>query len=247
MSSLRVLAFSSSRVKDFGYLETAAPVIKNFLGDRPLTIAFIPFADADNNYENYVTKVSEAFAEPHYQFQVVKPEGAANVMEQANVIEQADVIMVGGGNTFKLLHDLYDQDLVDIIRKRVHAGTLYIGWSAGSNIAGLSIGTTNDMPVIEPKSFKALGFFPFQINPHYINVQHEGHNGETRDERLFEYLKVNPKATIVGLPEGAALRLEGKTLQLVGEVPAVLFRNRPDQRDERRTVINVGADLSWLL
>ena len=153
--------------------------------------------------------------------------------------------MVGGGNTFKLLHHLYEYELIELIRNKVNAGIPFIGWSAGANIAGATIGTTNDMPVIEPKSFKALGFFPFQINPHYLNVQPEGHNGETRDERLTEYLKVNPKATIIGLPEGTALHLEGNALKLVGQVPAVVFRLASNQTDPVRTIINTGSDLSF--
>jgi dipeptidase E len=240
MSATQVLAFSSSRVKDSAYLEMAVPVIKNFLGDRPLRIAFIPFADADSNYDDYLAKARKGLANLPHQIDVVKPES------ERRLIEQAGVIMVGGGNTFKLLHDLYQLELIELIRQRVNGGIPYIGWSAGSNIAGLTIGTTNDMPIIEPKSFKALGFFPFQINPHYINVKPEGHNGETRDERLLEYLKVNPKASIIGLPEGTALQLEGKTLQLVGQVPAVLFQGGPNS-EAVRSVTEIGADLSWLL
>ena len=241
MSIIRVLAFSSSRVKDSAYLELAVPVIKNFLIDKPLHIAFIPFADADNNYHYYLAKVREGLSELPYKIDVVKPEAARDV------IEEADVIMVGGGNTFKLLHHLYEYQLMDFIRQQVNAGKPYIGWSAGSNIAALTIGTTNDMPIIEPKSFKALGFFPFQINPHYINVKPEGYNGETRDERLSEYLKINPKASIVGLPEGTALQLEGNSLKLAGQVHAVLFRLDVNNSGILRTTIEIGADLSGLL
>jgi len=241
MSVLRVLVLSSSRVGNSAYLETAAPVIKNFLGETPVNIAFIPFAAADNNYESYLTKTKEGLAGLPYNIAVVKPENARSV------IEQADVIMVGGGNTFKLLHDLYLLELTDLIREKIHAGTSYIGWSAGANIAGLTIGTTNDMPVLEPKSFKALGFFPFQINPHYINVKPEGHNGETRDERLSEYLKVNPQVSIVGLPEGTALHLEGKILTVAGQVPAVVFHLAVNKTDVIKETIAIDSDLSHLL
>lgn len=237
----RVLALSSSRVKNAAYLEMAAPVIQNFLGNGVLNIAFIPFADADNNYDEYLDKVKAGLSELPYTIDVVKPESAKSV------IERADVIMVGGGNTFKLLHHLYEYELFDFIRQQVLAGKPYIGWSAGSNIAGQTIGTTNDMPIIEPKTFKALHFFPFQINPHYLNVKPEGHNGETRDERLMEFLKLNPKASIIGLPEGTSLQLEGPSLKLLGEVPAVLFQVNNNNSTTIRTTINVGADLSWLL
>jgi dipeptidase E len=237
----RVLAFSSSKVNNTAYLENAVPVIKDFLGDKPLHIAFIPFADADNNYDGYLAKVRKGLEELPYSFEVVKHEGAGSV------IEQADAILVGGGNTFKLLHHLYHYQLADLIRDQINAGKPYVGWSAGSNIAGLSIGTTNDMPIIEPRSFKAFGFFPFQINSHYINLKTEGHNGETRDERLYEYLKVNQKASIVGLPEGAALQLEGGILKLMGQVPAVLFQLDPANFNLLRTTISIGQDLSRLL
>ncbi len=241
MSSPRVLALSSSRSGKSTYLETAIPVIKKFLVDQPLRIAFIPFADADGSYDAYLAKVVQGLKILPYNFDVVKREGANTV------IEQADVIMVGGGNTFKLLHHLYEYELIGAISNHVKAGKPYVGWSAGSNIAGLSIGTTNDMPIIEPKSFKALGFFPFQINPHYINFRQDGHNGETRDERLHEYLKVNREATIVGLPEGSALQLEEGVLKLAGQAPAILFRLDKLDSNLLRTTINIGEDLSWLL
>ncbi len=238
MAGRRVLALSSSRVKNSGYLEEAVPLLKNFLGNLPLTIAFIPFADAANQYDNYHAKVANALSNLPYTIRVAKSENARSV------IEQADVIMVGGGNTFKLLHDLYQHELMNTISQHVHKGLPYVGWSAGSNIAGLSIGTTNDMPIIQPQSFKALEFFPFQINPHYVNVKPEGYNGETRDERLAEYLMVNPQASIVGLPEGAALQLEGPSLKLAGQVPAVLFKSEASSSNPRRISISPGTDLA---
>jgi dipeptidase E len=241
MSTLRVLAFSSSRVENTGYLEAAAPEIKAFLGDHHLRIALVPFAAADDNYNGYLERTRNAFAGLPYELSVATPVSARQV------IGQAQVIMVGGGNTFKLLHDLYQLELIELIKHKVNMGTPYIGWSAGSNITGLTIGTTNDMPIIEPKSFKALRFFPFQINPHYINVKADGHNGETRDERLNEFLKVNPGISIVGLPEGAALHLEGKTLKLAGKEQAVLFQTKTKETEVLRSIIEPHSDLSFLL
>jgi len=241
MISPRVLALSSSRVGDSGYLEVASPYIKTFLGDAPLHIAFIPFAAADNRYDDYLSRTAAALKDLPYKLSVVKPENAASL------VEEADAIMVGGGNTFKLLHDLYDLNLVELIQQKVTTGTPYVGWSAGANITGLTISTTNDMPIVEPKSFKAFGFFPFQINPHYLNVKPEGHNGETRDERLAEFLKVRPSVKIVGLPEGSSLHLEGKGLQLKGQVSAVLFTSGRNDSGYVKTAIEVDADLSYLL
>lgn len=240
MSSLRVLAFSSSRVGKSDYLQSAAVEINTFLGDTTLNIAFVPFAAANKKYEDYVNMVKGGLKDLPYNLDVVLPQNAKAT------IEQGDVIMVGGGNTFKLLHDIYDLDLFSIIQQKVQAGTPYIGWSAGSNITGLTISTTNDMPIIEPKSFKAFGFFPFQINPHYINLTQEGHNGETRDQRLTEFLEVNPGVPVVGLPEGTALHLEGSALQLRGQQTAVLFEHTQNGEFEKKS-IELLQDLSFLL
>lgn len=241
MSLNRILAFSSSRVGNGGYLETAAPVIKTFLGDKVLNIAFIPFASVGNNYDEYTLMVKKGLEGLPFLIDTVMP---ANAKE---VIEKADVILTGGGNTFKLLHDIYEFKLLDIIRDKVNNGAPYIGWSAGSNITGSTIGTTNDMPVIEPKSFNALGLFPFQINPHYTNAKPEGHNGETRDQRLEEFIKLHPGLPVVGLPEGTALMLENGVLHFIGKLPGTLFSTDADQGETVRKEINENDDLTFLL
>ena len=241
MSLNRILAFSSSRVGNSGYLETAAPVIKDFLGDKDLNIAFIPFALVGNDYDEYALMVKKGLEGLPFSIDTVK------FVNAKEVIEKADVIMVGGGNTFKLLHDIYEFKLLDIIRDKVNKGAPYIGWSAGSNILGPTIGTTNDMPVIEPKSFNALGLFPFQINPHYTNAKPEGHNGETRDQRLEEFIKLNPGLPIVCLPEGTALKLENGALQFIGQLPGILFYAEVNQDETIRKEISANDDLSFLL
>ncbi len=240
MSAYKVLAFSSSRVGTSGYLAANAPVINDFLGGERFTIAFIPFADASNEYEAYAQKVRAGLNSLGAEIVTVEDNASGKT------ISTADAIMIGGGNTFKLLHHLYQYDLMELIKAKVKAGTPYIGWSAGANITGLTIGTTNDMPIIEPESFSALAFLPFQLNPHYLNVPVVGHNGETRDERLLEYLAVNPSASIIGLPEGSYLKRVGDRLQYFGDLAGMVFRAAQTGQPVRTPVTN-GEDLSWLL
>ncbi|MCW3093348.1 MAG: pepE [Ferruginibacter sp.] len=241
MSLNRILAFSSSRVGNSGYLQTAVPVIKDFLGDKILNIAFIPFATVGNDYDEYGAMVKNGLQDLPHRIDTVT---AINAKE---LLENADVILVGGGNTFKLLHDIYEYKLLDVIRDKVNSGAPYIGWSAGSNITGPTIGTTNDMPVIEPKSFNALGLFPFQINPHYTNVKPEGHNGETRDQRLEEFIRMNPGLSVVGLPEGTALRFDNGLLSFIGLKPGALFYLGASADEIIKEEISVNKDLSFLL
>lgn len=241
MSSNRILILSSSKTGNSSFLETAQPVIGKFLNKTVFNIAFVPFASADNNDEDYTSKVKEALKDLPHNIRTVLPGNARSV------IETSDAIMVGGGNTFKLLHDIYQLNLLDVIRDKVNSGAPYIGWSAGANITGPTIGTTNDMPIIEPKSFNALGLFPFQINPHYINQKAEGFNGETRDQRLEEFIKMNPGIPVVGLPEGTALLMENNVLQFLGNTPGVLFQQEKNETSFFRKEIIADADLTYLL
>ena len=234
----RILAFSSSREGNKEYLQTAVAPIHHFLGDAPLQIAFIPFASVNINYEAYTDKVRQALKELPYNIQTVSNTNAIAV------IEKADVIMVGGGNTFKLLHDLYAVQIMELIKEKVNKGIPYIGWSAGSNIAGATICTSNDMPIINPGSFDALSFFPFQINPHYYNQTLDGFNGETRNERLAEFLQLNPSVPIVALPEGTALQIDDK-LKLTGNTNAWLFRW--ENNVVLQLPITTDDDLSYLV
>lgn len=240
MSNKRVLAFSSSRVGSSAYLENCAPEIHRFLGDKKLNVAFVPFAGI-KDYDDYGNMVKTGLSSLPYTINTVKPETAV-----ADIV-QADVIIVGGGNTFHLLHQLYHLMLIDVIRDKVSNGTPYIGWSAGSNITGATICTTNDMPIIQPKSFNALALLPFQINPHYLNQKLEGHNGETRDERLTEFMLIKPGVPVVGLPEGTALRLQDNALEFIGITEGVLFRNNDVGTRPAKEEIKRGQDLSFLL
>ena len=239
MAQTRILAFSSSRVGNGGYLESAAPVIREFLGNGPSKVAFVGFAGVDLSYESYAAKVQDAL--PFVQVFTVEPDNAAAT------IGACDAIMVGGGNTFKLLAELYSSGAIQLIREKVLAGTPYIGWSAGSNITGLTICTTNDMPIVQPESFRALGFFPFQINPHYINIQMEGHNGETRDQRLTEFMLVNPGVEIVCLPEGTVLQYENDVLMFNGIAGGVLFTRDAMDGHVQKLPLPADTDISRLM
>lgn len=230
----QVLALSSSRVGDGAYLENAVPVIKKFLGNARKNIAFVPFASVDS-YDDFADKIRTGLSALPYEINLVLPGNAKTV------IENADAIMVGGGNTFKLLHDLYAFELVDIIRQKVQSGTPYIGWSAGSNLTGPTICTTNDMPILEPGSFTSFGFFSFQINPHYYNIVIEGFHGETRDQRLEEFLKANPGKKIMALPEGTWLQLQNQKIMFDGIAQGVLMSREEGQTIHR--IIQPGTML----
>lgn len=235
----RILAFSSSREGSKEYLQTAAAPIHHFLGDAPMNIVFIPFASVNPDYEAYTDKVRLALEGLPYTIHTV------DITNAQTVIEKADVIMVGGGNTFKLLHDLYFLQVMDLIKEKVNTGTPYIGWSAGANIAGATICTSNDMPIINPGNFKALALFPFQINPHYYNQTVAGFNGETRNQRLEEFLQLNPSVPIVALPEGTALFQDENKLKLTGSTNAWLFRC--ENNVTMQLELTVNDDLSYLL
>ena len=136
----------------------------------------------------------------------------------------AEAVVVGGGNTFALIRAMQQQGLVQAIRERAFDGMPYIGWSAGSNVACPTICTTNDMPIVEPASFIAAGLVKFQINPHYTDALPDGHAGETREQRILEYIAANPETYVAGLREGCMLRVEGDRLSLIGNRPMRIFR-----------------------
>jgi dipeptidase E len=236
---MKVLALSSSRAGKSGFLEKAVPYIKSFLGTHPLQIAFVPFATVQRDYDTYGEMVANALKELDHNITLVNEENGSEVLSNANVV------MIGGGNTFKLLHDLYHFNLFNLINDKIRSGIPYIGWSAGANLAGKTICTTNDMPIIQPASFEAFGFFPFQINPHYVNQVQEGFHGETRDQRIAEYLHLNKDKLVVGLPEGSALQLINGELRFKGEQAGSLFSF--SNGEATRTEIPPNADLQALI
>lgn len=228
---IKLLLLSSSKVANGAYLQEAKPLLKKLLGHQKQTIAFIPFADVSKNYNAYTNKLREAFIDLPYRIQTVVPQTAKETLKNASAI------MVGGGNTFQLLQQLQQSKLLPVIKKAVLGGKPYIGWSAGANIAGPSIKTTNDMPVIAPLSFNALHFIPFQINPHYNNSLPPGHNGETRDMRLTEFLVLHRQKKIIGLPEGTALYIESGKIKLCGNTAAFLFTLNAENQLQKTTLM----------
>ena len=212
----RLLLISNSTLFGRGFLDHAEAEVREFLGGAG-RVLFVPFALHDQ--EDYAAKVTERLALMDYD---VKSIHAATDKHQA--VRQADAIFIGGGNTFRLLKSLYDFELLDLIRNRVDEGMLYMGSSAGSNVAGPTIRTTNDMPIVEPPSLDALGLVSFQINPHYLDPDPGSkHMGETREERILQFLEEN-ETPVVGLREGAMLRVENGVATLKGSTGARIFR-----------------------
>ena len=231
--NVNLLMLSSSRKGQEDYLEHACPMILEHLGDCK-ELLFIPFAGVTLDWDQYTDKIREALPE-------LTITGIHQTDEPIAAVNQAKAIAVGGGNTFNLLYQLYQQQLLDPIRSRVNSGIPYVGWSAGSNICGNSIRTTNDMPIIQPPSFDALQLVPFQLNPHYTDYQPPGHNGETRAQRLEEFCTLNPAMPVLAIREGTALVRKDNALSLKGELEGLVFKGT-EQR-----VIQPGQDLSEYL
>jgi dipeptidase E len=206
--------------------EFAHRVLSEFLGSSVKRVLFVPFATVIYSQDEYLATVRKHFGKLGYEV-----ESLHNATDAADAVRHADAIAVGGGNTFHLLRALYRAGVMELIRERVLNGMPYVGWSAGSNIACPTIRTTNDMPIVEPPTLKALDLVPFQINPHYTDAHIEGHMGETRDERLVEFVYANPGIRVIGIREGTMLRIEGDQITLIGGKPARLFVNGEEPRD----------------
>ena len=216
MNDKRLLLISNSTLHGSGYLDHAESEIRSFLGDAK-RVLFVPYALFDR--DKYATNAQQRFQKMGYELTSVHT--AENAVTAVN---ETDAVFIGGGNTFRLLKALYEFDLIEAIRKRVSNGMLYIGSSAGSNVAAPTIKTTNDMPIVQPPSFNALGLVSFQINPHYLDPDpNSKHMGETREERIVQFLEEND-TPVVGLREGAMLCIENGETILRGSTGARIFR-----------------------
>jgi len=216
---MRLLLISNSTMPGEPYLAYPMPEIAKFLGNQSLNTLFIPFAAVTFSFDTYETKVKERFAELNHPLASIH-----HTKDYAKAVEEAEAIVIGGGNTWQLVRMMNDSGLFPLIRERVMAGVPFIGWSAGSNVACPTLRTTNDMPIIDPKGFDCLNLVPFQINPHYLDKNPEGHGGETREQRIEEFLVINPETYVAGLREGTMLRMEAGDLQLIGERSVRIFK-----------------------
>ncbi|HEX8298893.1 MAG TPA: dipeptidase PepE [Rubricoccaceae bacterium] len=214
---MSLLLLSNSTGPDGAFLTHTTPWIREALGPAR-RIAFVPYASVTASYKATAARVAGALAGLGLEVESVH-----TAVDPAVAVAEADAVLVCGGNTFALLRAMQAAGLIEAIRARVAAGAPYVGWSAGANVASPTIRTTNDMPVVEPAGFGALGLVPFQINPHYTDAHPPGHRGETRAQRLAEFVAVNPDVPVVGLPEGTALRTDGPRLALLGADAVPVF------------------------
>lgn len=216
----RLLLISNSTLHGSGYLDHAEAEIRDFLGDVK-RVLFVPFALYDR--DAYAATARDRFARMGYELKSLHDAG-----DPLRAVADTQAIFVGGGNTFRLLKTLYDRELLTPIRQRVANGMPYVGSSAGSNIVAPTIKTTNDMPIVQPPSFDALGLVSFQINPHYLDPDpNSKHMGETREKRLQEFLEEND-TPVLGLREGAIARCENGRITLKGSTGARIFRRGLD-------------------
>jgi dipeptidase E len=219
----RLLLISNSTSHGSGYLDHCADEIRDFLG--PINrVLFVPFALHD--LDGYAAIARERFAQMGYGLDSVH-----ETKQPKEAVQSAQALFIGGGNTFRLLYRLIEQDVAADICDRVENGTPYIGTSAGSNVACATIKTTNDMPIVEPPTFDALNFVPFNINPHYLDpAPNSTHQGETREQRITEFLEENDN-TVIGLREGAWIRVEGSKAVLGGKNGARIFARGQEPRE----------------
>lgn len=232
----KLIIASTSTLHGSSYLEYILPVLENHFKDCE-TILFIPYARPGGiTHDEYTQKVAETFAKINK-----KVVGIHEFENPTKAVEQAEGIFTGGGNTFLLVTQLYQNNVMDVLRKVIENGTPYLGSSAGSNITGISMQTTNDMPIIYPPSFKTLGVIPFNLNPHYLDADLQSkHMGETRETRIKEFHAFN-NIPVLGLREGSWLEVNGENIILKGNLTARIFRQ--NQNPEEITPEN---DLNFL-
>ena len=214
-----IIIASTSTLHGGDYLDYLLPELQSFFSNVK-ELLFIPYARPSGiSHEDYTKKVSEAFTKIN-----ISVKGIHEFENPIEALENAEGIFTGGGNTFLLVSQLYKNNVIDTLEKVVKNGTPYLGTSAGSNICGLTMSTTNDMPIVYPPSFRTLGFVSFNINPHYLDpIEGSTHMGETRETRINEFHHFNPQP-VVGLREGSWLDVKGDSVKLKGTLTARIFK-----------------------
>ncbi|MFA6126444.1 MAG: dipeptidase PepE [Bacteroidales bacterium] len=234
---MKLLLISNSTNAGDTYLSHPKEQIRKFLKPSVKEVLFIPYAAVTFSYDDYEKKVQQRFSELDILVKSIH-----HIAERVEAVIGAQAIVIGGGNTWQLTRCLHDYQLIDPIRKKVLGGTPFVGWSAGANVACPTIRTTNDMPIVDPLGLHALNFVPFQINPHYLDEHPEGHAGETREQRIQEFIEVNPNLYVVGLREGTMLEIHDLKMELTGPRPARIFR-----RGDAPFEVSAGGELGFLL
>ena len=239
----RLLLISNSTMAGEEYLGWPRNYIKDFLKDSVKRVLFIPYAGVNlsddglqASWDKYEERVANVYKELGYELYSIHKED-----DPIAAVENAECIAVGGGNTFYLVKMLHETGIIPAIKKRVENGMPYMGWSAGSNVACPSLRTTNDMPIVEPASFDCINLIPFQINPHYLDAHPDGHGGETREQRIEEFLAVNSDLYVVGLREACLLQMEGNKLELKGKHSLRIFKYGQETYE-----LMPGEDLDFL-
>ena len=232
----RLIIASTSTLHGGAYLEYLMPEIET-LFKKAKQILFVPFARPGGiSHDEYTGRVKEAFSKIGKEVR-----GIHEFDDPEEAIREAEGIFTGGGNTFLLVRQLYDLGLIEILAETVSAGTPYLGSSAGSNICGLTMQTTNDMPIVLPSDFRTMGSIPMNLNPHYLDADLQSkHMGETRETRIREFHQFN-SIPVLGLREGSFLEVTGEAIILRGPFSARLFRKNSDPIE-----IVPETDLSFL-
>ncbi len=233
-----LLLISNSTMPQQEYLGWCKSYISDFLKSLHVKkVLFIPYAGVSIEWDAYTAKVAKAFAEFG-----VEVESIHNKANPLAALSLAQAVVVGGGNTYNLVRQMQITGLMDELPDYIYEGLPFIGWSAGSNVCCPTLCTTNDMPIIEPLSFECMGIVPFQINPHYTEFFDPKHGGETRMDRLNEYMVINPDMNVVGLREASMLKIKDDTMTLLGDNPLKVFKYKQEPKEYK-----VGEDLSFLL
>ncbi|HOP03241.1 MAG TPA: dipeptidase PepE [Tenuifilaceae bacterium] len=232
---MKLLLISNSTNAGEPYLHHPKEQIATFLKGIN-KVLFLPYAAVTFSFNEYERKVQERFSEMG-----IEVDSLHHHKDAKKAVKEAEAFVVGGGNTFRLAKMIQQLDIIETLRYRALEGVPYVGWSAGANVACPTICTTNDMPIVEPDNFSAFNLVRFQINPHYLDANPDGHAGETREQRIEEFLEMDPYVYVVGLREGSMLLLEKGNLNLVGPKPARIFRHGTIPKE-----VKPGDDLDFL-